>query len=69
MKLFKIFAQIVGWITIYVGSIGFVLPQLFSADSNLAVFGGVILGLALIYRTITFVPWGKLVTFAKNQLN
>lgn len=56
---FKTFSKIVLWATIYVGSIGFVLPELFSAKSDLAVFGGVLLSLLLIYRAITFIPWGK----------
>jgi len=45
----KMFLKIVFWLVVYVGSIGFLLPILFSAKSTPMVFGGVIISILLLY--------------------
>lgn len=68
MKAFKIFAKISIWAAIYVAAIGFVLPELFSAKSNLEVAIGIVIVLALLFRAITFVPWNKINNFLKENM-
>ena len=59
MKL-KPFLKLSFWIAVYVCVIGFLLPNLFSSDSDLEVFLGVLLMLALVYDVSGFKIWRKL---------
>jgi hypothetical protein len=65
----KVFSKIVLWVFIYLGSIGFVLPELFSDKSNVAIIFGMLISLALLYRFITFLPNEKIKSFVKNMFN
>lgn len=64
--MLKKFSKVAFWVIVYLASIGFILPGLFSAQSNVALALGIILVLGLIYRTITFVNWDKVKEFFKN---
>lgn len=68
MKAFKLFAKITIWVVIYIAAIGFVLPELFSAKSNMEVALGFVIVLALLFRAITFVPWDKISKFLKENM-
>lgn len=65
--MFKKFSKIVFWVFVYIASLGFVLPELFSAKSNIAVVGGTLLVLGLLYRAITFINWEKVGKFLKEN--
>ena len=65
----KNYSKIVMWVVIYLGSIGFILPELFSAKSNIAVTCGFLLVLVLFYRFITFFPTDKIKNFLKDMFN
>jgi membrane protein YdbS with pleckstrin-like domain len=64
----KKYSIIVFWVLIYAGSIGFVLPYLFSEKSNWTVGAGVLLIIMLVYKLITFIDVEKIKNFY-NQKN
>lgn len=65
----KMYSKIVFWVIVYIASIGFILPELISAKSDMMVICGFILILVLIYRTITFIPIEKVKKFIKEMFN
>ncbi len=65
----KLFFSIVGLILFYVASIGFACPFLFSLDSDIAVIGGILLVIAMIYVFIhSFIKFYKIMK-NKNWLS
>ena len=59
MKLRK-FLKLSFWISIYIYGFGFLLPKLFSSNSDLEVLLGVLLLLSFIYHIINLKFWKKI---------
>lgn len=55
----KNYSIIVFWVLIYAGSIGFLLPYLFSEKSNWTVALGIILVILLIYGLVVAIKNNK----------
>ena len=67
MKL-KSFLKLSFWVAFYVYCIGFLMPTLFSSDSDLGVFLGVLVLLALLYDISNFKIWKTILNKFKNNL-
>ena len=67
--MFIKYIKIMSWLAVYITTIGLILPELFSASSNIAIVFGIIITIALIFRVITFIPWNKIINFLRNLYN
>ena len=67
MKL-KPFLKLSFWVAVYVYCIGFLMPMLFSSDSDFSVFLGVLVFLALLYDISNFKIWKTILNEFKNNL-
>lgn len=65
----KTFLKVVFWSTIYILSLGFLLPFLFSSKSDAGVILGVICSLCLLYGIIKLIFSEKVKNFFKQLLN
>lgn len=67
--MLKTFLKVVGWLAIYILSLWFLLPFLFSAKSDIAVILGVIVSLSLVYGIIRLIFSEKVKNFFKQLIN
>jgi len=64
----EVFIKVTFWVLIYIVSLGYVLPTLFSATSNLQFGVGVFILILLLYKTLTFIPFEKINKFLKDNM-
>ena len=67
--MFKTFLKVVYWLAIYMLSLWFLLPFLFSAKSDFAVVLGVIVSLALVFGIIRLIFSEKVKILFKQLIN